>query len=349
MRFTIWGEVGAQGSNGPVALGGRLRLLLAALLAGRNSEVGRNDLITIVWGEESEPANAEASLRQYVSRLRKALSEAEGRADALISTTPSGYRLDVDRSAVDADVIADAVAAGVQPPGLDALTSGTPYGSYGDEWWCLSEVEHQQALVDEARDLPAEPIVRLPTGTVTFLFTDIERSTQQWETAAGEMASAVERHDEILHAAIERYNGHVFSTTGDGFAAVFHRAADAVEAAIDAQRTLQAERWPSPVSVKVRMGLHTGEATERGGDYCGPAVNRAARLMETAHSGQILVSSGTSALIDSYELQPLGEHWLKDIKASDRVSQVVAEGLVTKFAPIRSLHSIPNNLPTSKG
>ena len=345
MKFTIWGEVGARGSNGPVVLGGRLRLLLAALLAGRNAEVSRNDLIGIVWGEESEPANAEASLRQYVSRLRKALSDAEEGADTLITTTPSGYRLDVDRTAVDADVLADAVAGGVQPPGLTALVSGAPYGSYCDEWWCLSEVERQRQLATDARDLPLTPAVQLPTGTVTFLFTDMESSTQQWEHHPDEMAVAVERHDEILRSAVDRHGGYVFATAGDGLATVFDHAVSAVDAAVEAQRNLQAELWPSPLTVRVRMGLHTGEASERAGDYLGPAVNRAARLMATAHGGQILVSSTTSALVDDYDLRPLGEHWLKDIGTPDRISQVLADGLRADFDPIRSLNVIPNNLP----
>ena len=93
------------------------------------------------------------------------------------------------------------------------------------------------------------------------------------------------------------------------------------------------------------MGLHTGEASERAGDYLGPAVNRAARLMASAQGGQILTSSTTSALIDNYDLRPLGEHWLKDLGTPDRISQVLADGVETEFAPIHGLHVVPNNLP----
>ena len=174
MRFTIWGEVGAQGIDGPVVLSGRLRLLLAALLVGRNAEVSRNDLISIVWGEGSEPANAEASLRQYVSRLRRALAASESDADQLITTTPAGYRLDVDRSWVDGDVLADAVNSGVRPEDLVPMTPGEPYGSYCEEWWCLAEVEQQRQLAREASTLPPalsqEPVRGpLPQATTSFV------------------------------------------------------------------------------------------------------------------------------------------------------------------------------------
>jgi class 3 adenylate cyclase len=109
--------------------------------------------------------------------------------------------------------------------------------------------------------------VGLPSGTVTFLFTDIEGSTALWEASPDAMSEAVERHDAILHAAVEGHGGHVFSTGGDGMAAVFSRSADALAAAVEAQSTLSSVKWPTPSPLRVRMGLHTGEATERDGDY----------------------------------------------------------------------------------
>jgi len=344
MKFTIWGEIGATGEEGPVVLGGRLRLLLGGLLAHRNAEVSRADLIAIVWGEESEPANAEASLRQYVSRLRRALNEAEDGSGDLITTTPSGYRLDVDRAGVDADVLTDAVAGGRQPRDLDRLAVGEPYGTYSDEWWCFKETGRQRELASQAR---TQPIAgrSTPSGIVTFLMTDMENSTAQWDASQELMAEAVERHDAMVRAAFDRYGGYTFSTTGHGFAAAFERVGDAVESAVEVQRALQAEPWPEPIAVLVRMGLHTAEAQERDGDYFGPSVNRAARLMSCGAGGQILVSSTTAPLISEYELEPLGEHWLKDLRTPDRVSQVVADGLDRDFPPIRSLHVVPNNLP----
>ena len=129
-----------------------------------------------------------------------------------------------------------------------------------------------------------------PTGTVSFLFTDIEGSTPLWEQHPDAMRAALARHDAILRDAIEAHGGFVFSTAGDAFSAAFHTPGDAVGAALDAQRALQAEPWPDEAQVKVRMGVHLGTVQERDGDYFGSAVNRAARLMGLAHGGQVLVS-----------------------------------------------------------
>ncbi|MBX3314925.1 MAG: DUF4062 domain-containing protein [Actinobacteria bacterium] len=137
-----------------------------------------------------------------------------------------------------------------------------------------------------------------PTGTVTFLFTDVEGSTRLWEAHRAAMGAALGRHDAILHTAIADAGGRVFATGGDGVCAAFASAGDAVAAAIAAQRELAAEPWPDDVTLRVRMGLHTGEVQERDDNYFGPAVNRAARLMGAAHGGQIVVSSLTAELLD---------------------------------------------------
>ena len=121
-----------------------------------------------------------------------------------------------------------------------------------------------------------------PSGTVTFLFTDIVGSTRLWDEHPSEMETALARHDAILRDAVDGHDGLVFSTGGDGVAAVFGRSVDAVAAAVQAQRALQAEHWPEGASLSVRMGLHTGEVQERDGDYFGPPVNRAARVMAAA-------------------------------------------------------------------
>jgi class 3 adenylate cyclase len=133
--------------------------------------------------------------------------------------------------------------------------------------------------------------VSAPSGTVTFLFTDIEGSTRLWQADEAAMRAALSRHDELLREAVAGHDGVVFSSMGDGVAAVFSSASAAVAAALDAQRLLEGEVWPTATPVRVRMGLHTGEAELRDGDYFGTAVNRAARLMAIGHGGQVLVSS----------------------------------------------------------
>jgi predicted ATPase/class 3 adenylate cyclase len=180
-----------------------------------------------------------------------------------------------------------------------------------------------------------------PSGTVTFLFTDIEGSTRLWEADAEIMRTALARHDEIMRDAIGRHDGFVFATGGDGFAVAFARAGDAVAAATDAQRALQAKDLPP-----VRMGIHTGESVERGGDYFGPTVNRAARLMAVAHGGQVVVSGATAPLVDGFELRGLGEHRLRDLSRPERVHQLVVDGLRDEFPTLRSLDARPTNLPT---
>lgn len=340
MRFVIWGEVGAEGPDGPVALSGRLRLLLAGLLMSRNAEISRNDLIAIVWGEDSEPANAEASLRQYISRLRKALADAQEGAGSMIATTPSGYRLDVERSCVDADVLADAVTGGLRPDDLEVMTSGEPYGSYCDEWWCLPEVSHLRDLAQEAGKLRTGSSIILPTGTVTFLFTDVEDSTVLWEQRPSEMELALRRHETILRSAIESHDGFVFSRAGDAFSAVFGRVDDAVAAAHSAQRNLADEEWPGSTEIRVRMGIHVGEAQESDGDYFGPAVNRSARITSAAHGGQVLLSDVAKSLT-GVEVADLGEHRLRDLESPERLWQAGPGA----FPPLRSLQSLAGNLP----
>jgi class 3 adenylate cyclase len=132
-----------------------------------------------------------------------------------------------------------------------------------------------------------------PSGTVTFLFTDVEGSTAGWEQRPESMDSALATHDAILKSAIGAHGGVVFATAGDGFAAAFSRADAALRAAIEAQVSLAGARWSEGLALMVRMGLHTGESHERDGNYFGPAVNRAARVMDAANGRQILASSAT--------------------------------------------------------
>jgi len=176
---------------------------------------------------------------------------------------------------------------------------------------------------------------------VTFLFTDVEGSTRRWEADAQAMRVALVVHDKVLRTAIEAYNGFVFSHTGDGFVAAFASPMSAVNAAIDAQRELQ---------LPVRMGLATGEAELRDGDYFGTVLNRAARVMAAGHGGQILLADSTAGLLSGVDLIDLGPRRLRDVPTAVGVFQVRAAGLRTDFPPLRALDAGPGNLrpaPTS--
>src|SRR5215211_2397942 len=132
-----------------------------------------------------------------------------------------------------------------------------------------------------------------PTGTITFLFTDIEGSTRRWDAEPEAMKDALARHDAILREAIKRHDGYVFKTMGDAFHAAFPTAPSALLAAVEAQRALRAEGWGGAV----RMALHAGAADERDGDYFGPTLNHLARLKEAAHGGQVLLSGAVAELV----------------------------------------------------
>jgi len=194
-------------------------------------------------------------------------------------------------------------------------------------------------------------MAELPSGTVTFLFTDIEGSTARWEGQPETMRVALARHDALVRAAIVEHHGHVVKTMGDAFHAAFPRAPDALAAVLDAQRRLAAEPWSGIEPIRVRMALHTGAAEERDSDYYGPTLNRAARLLAIGHGGQVLLSEATAVLVrealpSDVRLLDLGRHRLKDLAEPERVSQVVAPDLPSDFPPLASLDSRPHNLPT---
>jgi predicted ATPase len=170
---------------------------------------------------------------------------------------------------------------------------------------------------------------------VTFLFTDVEGSTRRWEADADAMRAALAAHDEVLRAAIEAHGGLLFKHTGDGVCAAFASPKSAVDAAVAAQRRLQ---------LPVRMGLATGEAELRDGDYFGAVLNRAARVMAAGHGGQILLVDSTAGLLSGVDLADLGPRRLRDLPTPVGVFQVRAEGLATEFPPLRALDTTRGNL-----
>ena len=170
---------------------------------------------------------------------------------------------------------------------------------------------------------------------VTFLFTDVEGSTRRWEADADSMRAALTAHDQLLRSAIEAHGGFLFKHTGDGVAAAFWSPKSAVDAAVAAQRALE---------LPVRMGLATGEAELRDGDYFGAVLNRAARVMAAGHGGQILLAESTAILLSGVDLVDLGRRRLRDVPMPLGVFQVRAEGLGTEFPPLRALDTAPGNL-----
>jgi predicted ATPase/class 3 adenylate cyclase len=190
----------------------------------------------------------------------------------------------------------------------------------------------------------------LPTGTVTFLFTDIEGSTRLLQALGADYRDVLERHQALVRGALRAHEGVEVGTEGDSFFAVFRSATDAVAAASEAQLALAREQWPQERTVRVRMGLHTGEGRLGADNYIGMDVHRGARVAAAGHGGQVLVSSATRALVEGslpngLSLRDLGEHRLKDLEQPERVSQLVIAGLEVEFPQLRSL-ATPGNLPT---
>lgn len=177
---------------------------------------------------------------------------------------------------------------------------------------------------------------------VTFLFTDIEGSTQLWEERANEMAVALREHDARVRAAIEGEGGAIFKTVGDAFCAAFGGTDAASRAAAAIQRAMAAPGLAVPL--KVRIALHRGEAESRDGDYFGPTLNRVARLLGAARGGQTLLSSSATEVDRALEIVPLGEHRLRDLAGRERIAMLVGSGLPDEFPPLRTLDAVPNNL-----
>jgi predicted ATPase/class 3 adenylate cyclase len=191
----------------------------------------------------------------------------------------------------------------------------------------------------------------LPTGTVTFLYSDIEGSTPLWEHEPKQMGMAEERHHVILQESIAAYGGHVYKIIGDAFQAAFEVSSQAVRAALAAQRALAAEAWPTSTPLRVRMGLHVGKAIAQGEDYITThTLNRVARIMSAAHGGQVLLSEVVAELIrddlpKGASLRDMGRYHLKGLTQLEYLYQVVVPDLPAHFPPLNTLDAAANNLP----
>lgn len=189
-----------------------------------------------------------------------------------------------------------------------------------------------------------------PTGIITFLFTDIEGSTRLWERFPDGMRLALAQHDLLLRETIEKHGGYIFKTVGDAFCAAFPTAPDALSAAHAAQLALLEQEWGETGPLRIRMGLHTGAAEERGCDYFGQTLNRVARLQGAGHGQQTLLSQATCELIQGAlpsgaTLQDLGMRRLKDLAAPEHVWQLLHPALPQEFPPLKCLDYLPTNLP----
>jgi predicted ATPase/class 3 adenylate cyclase len=191
---------------------------------------------------------------------------------------------------------------------------------------------------------------KLPTGTVTLLFTDMEGSTRLLHLLGKRYADVLAESRALMRAAFQQHHGHEVDTLGDAFFVTFARATDAVAAAVTAQRALAGHTWPEGVLIRVRMGLHTGEPDLASEGYVGLSVHHAARIMSAGHGGQVLLSQVTCDLVEhdlpeDVSLRDLGAHRLKDLRHPQHLFQLVIAGLAADFPPLQTLDSSPNNLP----
>jgi class 3 adenylate cyclase len=190
-----------------------------------------------------------------------------------------------------------------------------------------------------------------PQGIVTFLFTDIEGSTKRWEQYPQAMRAALAQHDALLRETIEQHAGYIFQTIGDAFCAAFVTAPPALAAALEAQRRLNTADWNEVGSLKVRMALHSGQASWRGREYFAPhTLNRLSRILSAAHGGQTLLSSTVRELVADdlpvgATLLDLGEHRLRDLSQPEHLYQLNAAGLPADFPPLKTLERLTNLPP----
>ncbi|MGB2897612.1 MAG: adenylate/guanylate cyclase domain-containing protein, partial [Anaerolineales bacterium] len=201
---------------------------------------------------------------------------------------------------------------------------------------------------------PEQPFTELPEGTVTFLFTDIEGSTELLKRLGDRYADMLEEQRLIVRECIGRWQGQEVDTQGDSFFVSFPRATQAVSAAIEIQKTIHEHKWPEDAEVRLRMGIHTGEPLTWAEGYVGIDVHRAARIATVGHGGQILLSQTTTPLVqeslpDGVTLLDLGRHRMKDMRRPERIGQLVIEGFPAEFSPLKSLEALPPEAPFNLG
>src|SRR5437660_523466 len=189
----------------------------------------------------------------------------------------------------------------------------------------------------------------LPTGTVTLLFSDMEGSTRLLQRLGKRYADLLAECRDLLRHLFVQYHGHEVDTQGDAFFVAFARATDALAAAAAMQRALAEHGWPAGITVRVRIGLHTGEPLLTADGYIGLDVHHAARIMSAGHGGQILISQTTRDLVEhdlpeGVRLRDIGEHRLKDLGRKSHLFQLVIAGMPADFPPLRTLVAHPNNL-----
>ena len=189
-----------------------------------------------------------------------------------------------------------------------------------------------------------------PSGTVTFMFTDVEGSTALWDRAPTEMAVALARHDDIVRAAVTAHDGFVFATVGDGFGVAFGSVSAAARAAVAVQVGMDEEVWPPGAVLRVRVGMHTGTAVERDGDYFGTAVNRAARVAALGRGGQVVLSATSAGLLadEEWRLVDVGVHRLEGLERPERLHRLLVQGVADVGLPLRRGPAV-GNLPQRRG
>jgi predicted ATPase/class 3 adenylate cyclase len=318
----------AQGGGDARADVYALGVLLYELLSGRRPFPGPG-LVALVRQHVSSPVpplgpNVPAPVRALVARC--------------LAKEPAGRYQSADHLVRDLEA-----ALGVPHPAAADAPSANGAGASTASSATLDLPPAPSSWHDSAAGAP-------PTGTVTFLFTDLADSTRLWEENPEAMRVAVGRHVEVLRAAAESEGGWVFHAQGDGLRAAFAAAPAAVAAALAAQRALSAEQWPAGAPLLARLALHTGEAEARGGTYDGACVNRLARVLAAGHGGQILLTAATAGLARDRLpagawLADLGEHRLPDLDRPERICELRHADLPAELPPLASLEAYRHNLP----